>query len=543
MNKIIPVFLAVLISGTLLATSAHAGGPSLKMQKEWGYDSDEFGCWYDASVLVERPNGDFACVYPQTAEKLNLRGWIILVSNIVNPDEPKISTLYIDSKLVDCVGVAPQQCMLVRENSDDEWGMFYGNIDGFEYQEGTEYKINVEITEIDNPPADASSLKYTLTNILKSSKVLPPVDISHTVNANNQFALDFYSDVSQDNDDNVFFSPWSISTAAAIVYEGARENTADEMQQVFDFSSDSSTRQLEFQYANYLLNQINSEYRLDVANGLWIQEGFNPHSEYVDIASTFYDSKVETVDFETNGVDVINEWVSEKTQEKITELFPPGPRPDTKLGITNAIYFNGSWAHPFDVEDTRDSPFWITPDESIDVPMMNLGTKYLNSTWTEDLQIVQLPYKGDKLSMLIILPHEKDGLSLIEENLSAETLDTWQNSLYSSKTHVSIPKFELETEYGLNPILKNLGMVDAFDPIAADFSGMSNSQLFVSEAVHKAFVNVNEKGTEAAAATGFLMTLESAPMPIIADHPFLFVIQDDTTGNILFIGRVTNPSE
>ena len=315
------------------------------------------------------------------------------------------------------------------------------------------------------------------------------------------------------------------------------------MQQVFDFSSDSTTRQLEFQYANSLLNQINSEYRLDIANGLWIQEGFNPHTEYVDIASTFYDSKVETIDFETNGVDVINEWVSEKTQEKITELFTPGPRHDTKLGITNAIYFNGTWVNPFDVENTRDAPFWITPDESIDVPMMNLGTTFLNSTWTEDLQIVQLPYEGNKLSMLIILPHEKDGLSSIEENLSVETLDIWQNSLFNSKTHVSIPKFELETDYGLNPILKNLGMIDAFHPITADFSGMSNSQLFVSEAVHKAFVNVNEKGTEATAVTGFLMTLESAPQPIIADHPFLFVIQDDTTGNILFIGRVINPSE
>ena len=370
------------------------------------------------------------------------------------------------------------------------------------------------------------------------SSNLEPVDITHTVNANNQFAVDLYSQVS-DSDENIFFSPWSISTAAAIVFEGARGNTADEMQQVFGYPTNDLQRQTEFQYANSALNQKDANYKLDVANALWIQEGFVPHQEYVDVAQNYYDSLVDNVDFNSDGADIINDWVSQNTQEKIKILFPPGPMPGVKLAITNAIYFNGTWAEPFDPDLTVDAPFWINSQESIDVPMMRSKTQFLNYTETESLHVLQLPYNGDKLSMLILLPQQKDGINSLDGQLSVENLSEWQNSLRKSKVVVLMPKFELETDYDLKPLLMNLGMNDAFGP--ADFSGMSDASLFISAAVHKAFVNVNEKGTEAAAATGFAMA-ESAPQPITADHPFVFLIQDNTTGNILFIGRVMNPT-
>ncbi len=483
--------------------------------------SDSFAqeCNVGHILIFKLTTNNPVCVTPLTAEKLVEREWGMM------PSEPIVN--FTDS----CQAVPdPGLCRAAFEkyyfNSETLsceqfiWGGCGGTVP---FDSPTECEMKCESSKVSTP--------------------IDIVDVTNAVSANNAFAIDFYSQISHDSENNLFFSPWSISTAAAIVYEGARGNTADEMQLVFGFASDPISRQSEFQTANYLLNQKNSEYKLDIANGLWIQEGFVPHTNYVDIARTYYDSKVDTVDFRTNGIDVINEWVSQKTQEKIKDLFPPGPRPDTKLAITNAIYFNGTWEKPFKVERTMDVPFWITPEQSIDVPMMHLQTTYLNSTWTENLQIVQLPYQGDTLSMLIILPHEKDGISSVEENLSAENLTAWQNSLYMSKVNVSIPKFELETDYDLKPILGNLGMIDAFSEKIADFSGMSDADLFIDEAVHKAFVNVNEKGTEAAAATGFGIALESAPQIIQADHPFLFVIQDDTTGNILFIGRVTNPIE
>ena len=369
----------------------------------------------------------------------------------------------------------------------------------------------------------------------------PPITADNVIDANNQFAVNFYSDIASTNQNaNIFFSPWSISTAAAIVYEGARENTADEMASVFGFAEDDHIRQEGFKSANDNLNENNSKYDLSVANALWLAQGFVPHAEYVNIAQDYYDSQVSTVDFGSNGIDIINKWVSENTQEKITELFPPGSRPDILLAITNAVYFKGTWVTQFDPAKTQDDgQFWIDSDESVTVPMMFLDESKLRVAYNQHERILELPYEGDKLSMMIVVPEQRDGLVDIEKSLSAESISKWRNQLQESSTAVLMPKVKLETEYNLIGPLKNLGMNDAFG--SADFSGISENGLYISDAIHKAFVDINEEGTEAAAVTGFTLR-ESLSVPFTVDHPFIFLIQDNDTGNILFIGRMINPS-
>ena len=367
------------------------------------------------------------------------------------------------------------------------------------------------------------------------------------IGANNQFAINFYSQISKENEENIFFSPWSISTAFAIAYEGAKEMTAKEIQRVFGFPVDYNTRTAEFQAAISNLNPEDVPYQLSVANALWLAERFEPLPEYVQTATTYYDSEVSTVDFiSTEGVDKINAWVEEKTNEKIKDILAPGSTNElTRLAITNAIYFKGNWVTQFNENDTRDDPFWITPNEEVAVPMMRLEPKIFNYTQTETMQIIKMPYEGDKLSMLVVLPNERDGLPELEESLSVENLQQWNEQLSPNEVRVFMPKFKMETEYFLIGPLSAMGMPTPFIEEDANFQGIAPIPLFISQAVHKAFVDVNEEGTEAAAATAIVVGTTSVkpPIPVFkADHPFVFLIQDDSTGNILFIGRVIDPT-
>ncbi len=369
------------------------------------------------------------------------------------------------------------------------------------------------------------------------SKVIDPTKI---VNANNQFAIDFYSQVTADKEENVFFSPWSITIAFAIAYEGARGNTADEMSDAFGFVKDDEKRRNAFASIHEDLNQKDAAYKLHIANALWLAEGFEPFQEYVNTAKTYYDSEVSTVNFLTDGIDIINDWVKTKTEEKIKQLFPPGSGDSsTRMAITNAIYFKGTWVEQFDEEQTKMDDFRVNQQTVVKVPMMELKTTFLNYTRNDQLEILELPYEGDKLSMLILLPTSVDGIKSLEESLTTDNLNQWADKLRKAKTKVFMPKFTLDTTYGLIPVLEELGIHDAFGN--ADFSGISESDLFIEKAIHKAFVDVNEEGTEAAAATGIIMT-ESAPVPFRADHPFIFIIQDKETSNILFIGKIVDPT-
>jgi len=372
----------------------------------------------------------------------------------------------------------------------------------------------------------------------------PIPDGLDVVSANNQFAMNFYTQVAK-NDGNIFFSPFSISTAFAIAYEGAKDTTAEQIQRVFDFPSNYEKRTSQFQNTIDELNPKDAPYQLSVANALWLEDVFQPQPEFVDTSANYYDSEVNTVDFVSDeGVDKINSWASEKTNKKIKDILQKGSTDSsTRLYITNAIYFKGNWVKQFNATLTQDEPFWVTPSESIQAPMMSQRSIMMNYTETENLQVLKMPYDGNRLSMIVLLPKEKDGLSGIERSL--DKLDTWNSQLAPAKIHLYIPKFKMETEYQLNGMLSEMGMPSAFSEYDADFGGIAPN-LFISAAKHKAYVDVNEEGTEAAAVTaiGISTTSVGPPTPLFrADHPFAFLIQDDHTGNILFMGRVMDPTK
>jgi serpin B len=242
----------------------------------------------------------------------------------------------------------------------------------------------------------------------------------------------------------------------------------------------------------------------------------------------------------------INRWVEDKTNDKIKNLIPEGAlNAMTRLVLTNAIYFKGDWASQFDKDDTEDADFFVSPEKTVTASLMYQKEEFKYAE-NELLQILQLPYKGDDLSMLVLLPKEKIGLADLEKELTADKLTEWQKRMYEQEIEVYLPKFKMTSQFSLSETLKKMGMSDAFDPGKADFSGMTgNKDLFISAVLHKAFVEVNEKGTEAAAATGVMMQLSMAlDEPVFrADHPFIFMIQDNKTGSILFVGRVMDPTK
>jgi serpin B len=378
-----------------------------------------------------------------------------------------------------------------------------------------------------------------------STVYLDPPDIS---SANNQFAIAFYSNLTQnDSTSNVFFSPASISTAFSILYEGARQNTSQEIQQVFGFPEEDNLRHSGYLSLHQSINKkSNTDTEISIANALWLAENFEPLAEYIDTATTFYDSTVSTVDFASDeGVEKINKWVDDKTQGKITDILKPGSTDsNTKMAITNAIYFKGLWEYPFDPEDTYESEFMIDKDNSVNVQMMTFPHKMqVNYTIAEKMEMIELPYRNGTVSLLVILPNEIDDLRTVEESITADNLKMWQDfPTLNRGINIHIPKFTLETEYDLTQQLPDMGMPTVFNPVHADLSGITGyKSLYVSQAIHKAFVEVNEKGTEAAGAT-VIVTDESSGQTFRADHPFVFIIQDNETDNILFMGRVVNPT-
>ena len=367
------------------------------------------------------------------------------------------------------------------------------------------------------------------------------------VNANNQFAIEMYKEFNNSDSENLFFSPWSISSALAMTYEGAKGNTAKEMQNVFHFPENDISRTSSFAALHNKINESNNEYELSTANALWAQKDYPFLEEYTEKIDQYYGGKVTNLDFSDSAgsANTINSWVEDKTKNKIKDLVPSSALSSyTKLVLTNAIYFKGTWIQQFDKSKTEEEDFKITDFEKVEVNMMHIGEKeeFIYSE-NEDLQIIELPYKGEKLSMLILLPKEND-LKPIEDMLTAEKLNELKSEMYSTDVIVSIPKFTFETKYFMVDNLKNMGMHDAFGN--ADFSGMDGTkELYISNVIHQAFVDVDEEGTEAAAATAVVMGITSiAPKPVkifYADHPFIFIIQENETGSILFMGKVVNP--
>jgi serine protease inhibitor len=377
-----------------------------------------------------------------------------------------------------------------------------------------------------------------------------PEGINSVVNSNNQFSLELYSNLKDREEGNIFFSPYSISTALAMAYEGARGQTAEEIQSVFHFPEDSNVRRPAFAGVYNQLNKKDAKYKLDTANALWVQQDYPLLDDYTNTTETYYGGKATNLDFvgaTEQARQTINGWVEDKTNNKIKNLFPSGSlKPSSRLVLTNAIYFKGTWVKQFDKSDTRDEDFRVSSDKTVKVPMMRRTDRdaKFNYAETEDLQILEMQYDGGELSMIILLP-KNDDLKSIEKSLTLEKLNDWKSRLRERRVNVFMPKFSFDTKYLLNENLKEMGMPSAFSK-SADFSGIDGTKnLFINIVVHQAFVDVNEEGTEAAAATGTGMVVTSVPQikTFRADHPFIFMIQERETGDILFLGRVSDPTK
>ena len=377
------------------------------------------------------------------------------------------------------------------------------------------------------------------------------VDKSGITEANNRFAINLYSQYKSE-EGNIFFSPFSISTAMAMVYEGAEGKTAKEIKSVFGFPKYDNSRRN--QYFNLLseINKKDKEYALKTANALWAQQDFQFLDEYLTTVEKYYEGKTTNLDFKNEPEAsrlIINNWVEDKTNNKIKDLFPEGSiHVLTRLVLTNAIYFKAKWLIQFDADKTSDEYFRVNPDKSIKVPMMQPTSQKstFNYTQNKDLQILEMPYAGEDLSMLILLPLDDD-IEALENSFTLEKLTAWKKSLRKRRVNIYIPRFKFETKYFLRKTLSNLGMPTTFTN-SADFSGMTGTKILkIDKVIHQAFIEVNEEGTEAAAATAVTMMLKRSkkqkhPTPVFrADHPFIFIIQQNETGNILFMGRVSNP--
>jgi len=379
-------------------------------------------------------------------------------------------------------------------------------------------------------------------------------DINNVVDANNQFALDYYSKLREKEKSNIFFSPFSISSALAMTYEGAKEKTAEEIRAVFYFPADDNLRRTEYAAIFNKLNRENKKYQLSIANALWAEKDYQFLTEYFDRVEKYYGGKAVNLDFKKDPEGsriVINNWVKDQTNDKIKDLIPQGLiNPITRLILTNAIYFKGEWVLQFNEKETRDEDFRISKNNRVKVPMMQRVDENAEFNYTENgkLQILEMPYSGEEISILILLP-KNDDLATIENLLSSKKLSEWKKDLKKQRVNVFIPRFKFETKYFLADDLKTMGMPTAFKWPGADFSGIDGTKdLIIDEVIHQAFVEVNEKGTEAAAGTAVIMDLgaiggTTSKIPVFrADHPFIFLIQEKSNGNILFTGRVVNPT-
>jgi serpin B len=374
------------------------------------------------------------------------------------------------------------------------------------------------------------------------------------VDANNRFAIDLYTRLADQGDGNIFFSPFSISSALAITYEGARGNTADEIRSVFHFPDNTTMMRNGFARTIAGINSGASTYTLRTANALWAEQTYPFLPEYISTADRYYSAQATNLNFISKPDEsriTINRWVEEQTEDKIKDLLPAGSiNPLTRLVITNAIYFKGTWVKQFDEKKTTEEDFHTGTGSTVRVPMMQRTDENATYGYAErgDLQVLQMPYESDsgkQLSMLVLLPKDTD-LATVERSLNVTTIAELRQNLTSQRVMVYFPKFTMETKYSLPRTLSAMGMPIAFTG-AADFSGMDGTRnLFIDDVIHQAFVDVNEEGTEAAAATAGVMTMSSMlveePVPVFrADHPFIFLIQDNETGNILFLGRMANP--
>jgi len=389
-----------------------------------------------------------------------------------------------------------------------------------------------------------------LTKIVPRGEIT--ADTRKVADSVNKLAIDLYGRLSK-QDGNLFFSPASISSALAMTYAGAAGGTEKEMITVLHFAETGLPRERFHEAFGTLTSLLNSSnerggYLLNTANRLWGQRSTRFQEDFLTLTREQYGAELMRVDFAKGEAArrVINRWVEKQTRDKIVDLIPGGVLNQyTRLVLTNAIYFNGAWEHEFSKEAPKEAPFYLSSGEKIETKMMHQQEDFRYAA-IDGLQVLELPYVGHEISMVVLLPEKRDGLADLEGKLSAENVQGWIFLLRKREVKLQLPKFKLTSQFQLSSELKALGMTTAFSD-RADFSRMSTDErLKISEVLHKAFVDVNEQGTEAAAATAVIIKATAAPIPqepveFNADHPFVFLLRDNRTGAILFLGRVVDP--
>ena len=401
-------------------------------------------------------------------------------------------------------------------------------------------------------PAAASELKSD-----KPRQTAPPVDqsdVAAQVDGNSALAFNLYQ-VLKDTDGNLFYSPYSISEALAMTYGGARGETEQQMQAALQFKLPQDRLHPAFNSLDIELSKRgqgargadDQGFRLHVVNAIWGQQGFKFTQQYLDLLAQNYGAGLRIVDYIKDAEksrQTINQWVSDQTENRIKDLLPQGSIDSlTRLVLTNAIYFNAAWQSQFQKNATADGQFTLLNGNKVSVPMMRQMHTFGYTEGT-DYQAVELPYDGNELSMVILLP-KADRFKAFEAALKAQQVKDIVQNLKSSEVDLTMPRFKVESQFSLKKALASLGMPIAFSASEADFSGMDGlKDLYISDVVHKAYVNVDENGTEAAAATGVVVGTTSMPAKtyqVTLDHPFIFFIRDIQTGAILFLGRVASP--
>ncbi len=385
-------------------------------------------------------------------------------------------------------------------------------------------------------------------------------DISSVASGNSRFALKLYRQLNRE-DGNLFISPYSISTALAMTYAGARGQTATEMAGALDFNLPADRLHTAFSGLGSQLSGVGGKggVELSIANALWPHQDYPFRKDFLDVIATNYRSSGQGLDYGNPEAarGIINGWVEKQTRDKIKDLIPAGAIDSlTRMVLTNAIYFKGNWASAFKEKATREMPFKVSPQETVKAPMMFQKGQF-GYYQDADVQVLEMPYKGKQVSMFVLLPNQgntgfrrpakplekKRTLADLEKMLTPDKLSGWLGKVRPTKVDTWLPKFKMTSTLSLGEHLQSLGMKKAFAD--ADFSGMDGSRrLYLSAVLHKAFVEVNEEGTEAAAATAAIVGLRSArPMGprFRADHPFLYLIRDKPSGSILFLGRYVTP--
>ena len=400
------------------------------------------------------------------------------------------------------------------------------------------------VSKTENPSNPKTDKNY----IAADDSASTPEGIRKVVDANNQFAIDLYQQINKQpaqSDKNIFFSPYSLSTAMAMLFAAAEGETKQQIQKTFHYPAPAILNPNSAALYNQF-NKPNPNYDLSTVNDLWMRQGLSPNQTYLDTVKRYYGGQVTNLDFASRpepSRQTINKTIANHTKQMIPELLPEGSiKPSTAAVLTNAVYFKSEWAQPLALRNWE-QPFYNLDSTTTDVNLM-YGINHFDYMEDEKVQVVELPYKGDDLSMLIVLPKSKEPVAIqkLVANLSTTQINQWTEQLENRKVFLIIPKFKLQESYQMESLLTKMGMPIAFGS-RADFSLFNEEQsLAVDSIIHKAVVEVDEKGTVAAAATSIVITPISASYnaEFTADHPFMFMIKDNKTDAILFLGQVNN---